>query len=189
MTAAKGGLDDLRQDQAPEGDRVGVEERTGMAERDLVRRAQQSGDSIERAELYRQALTQLAATSVKTDLARTHLLYGEWLRRRRRRQDAREQLRIAHEQFTAMRCRVFAERARVELAATGERVHARSVQMSDVLTPQEAQIARLAGRRVTNGEIAAQLFISESTVAYHLRKVFQKLGITSRRQLRDAGLV
>ncbi len=151
-----------------------------------ARCAAQLADDDAADELYRQALTQLAAPSVTTDLARSHLLYGEWLRRRRRRQDAREQLRIAHEQFTAMRCRVFAERARVELAATGERVHARSVQMSDVLTPQEAQIARLAGRRVTNGEIAAQLFISESTVAYHLRKVFRKLDVSSRRELHAA---
>ncbi len=151
-----------------------------------ARCAAQLADGDAADELYREALKQLAFTSVKTDLARTHLLYGEWLRRRRRRQDAREQLRIADEQFTAMRCRVFAERARVELAATGERVHVRSVETSDVLTPQEAQIARLAGRRVTNGEIAAQLFISESTVAYHLRKVFRKLDVSSRRELHAA---
>jgi DNA-binding CsgD family transcriptional regulator/tetratricopeptide (TPR) repeat protein len=136
--------------------------------------------------LYRQALTHIAATSVKTDRARTHLLYGEWLRRARRRQDARVHLRIAHEQFASMRCRAFAERARVELAATGERVRTRTAETSDLLTPQEAQVARLAGRRVTNGEIAAQMFISESTVAYHLRKVFRKLEVSSRRELHAA---
>jgi DNA-binding CsgD family transcriptional regulator len=118
-------------------------------------------------------------------LARAHLLYGEWLRRERRRLDAREQLRTAHDLLSAMGMEAFAERAARELLATGETVRKRTVDTLDELTAQEAQIARLAGDRHTNPEIGAQLFISPRTVEWHLRNVFTKLGISSRTELRN----
>ena len=117
------------------------------------------------------------------ELARTHLLYGEWLRRERRRLDAREQLRTAFEMFNAMGIEAFAARAERELLATGERVRKRTVETRDELTAQEAQVARLARDGLSNAEIGERLFISQHTVAYHLRKVFSKLGINSRNQL------
>jgi DNA-binding CsgD family transcriptional regulator len=113
-------------------------------------------------------------------LARARLLYGEWLRRQRRRRDARDQLNIAREMFTKLGMAAFAERARVELRAVGEVARGHAVASADGLTPQELQIARLASEGASNTEIAARLFISASTVEYHLRKVFRKLGITTR---------
>ena len=133
--------------------------------------------------LYRQAIDLLEPTAALTDLARTHLLYGEWLRRQRRRRDARLQLGAAYEMFVEMGANGFASRAHTELTATGERARERSVETSQTLTPQEAQVARLVVEGRGNREVAAELFISPATVDYHLRKVYQKLGITSRTQL------
>ena len=125
----------------------------------------------------------MAPTRLRVDLARSHLVFGEWLRRERRNVEAREQLRIAHEFFSDVGMEGFAERARVELRATSEHARTRSVETTNELTPQEAQISQLAAAGATNGEIAAQLFISESTVEYHLHKVFRKLGVKTRTQL------
>jgi DNA-binding CsgD family transcriptional regulator len=141
------------------------------------------GDEAE--EHYEEAIDRLGRTSIRVQLARTHLLYGEWLRRRRRRRDAREQLRTAHELFKDFGMAGFAERARLELEATGESARRRSVDTVDELTPQETQVARLAAEGVTNREIATRLFISTSTVEYHLRKAFRKLDVKSRTQLAD----
>ena len=139
------------------------------------------GDAAD--ELYQHAIRRLGRTRVRVQLARTHLLYGEWLRRQRRRLDAREHLRTAHEFFTESGMDAFAERARLELLATGERARKRTAYTLDQLTPQETQIARLAAQGETNRAIAARLFISVSTVEYHLRKAFRKLDVTSRTQL------
>jgi DNA-binding CsgD family transcriptional regulator len=135
--------------------------------------------------LYGEAIERLERTRVRVELVRAHLVYGEWLRRERRRLDAREQLRYAHKLFTEFGMEAFAERARVELEATGEHARKRTVETRDDLTPQEAQISRLAADGATNQEIAAQLFISPSTVDYHLRKAFRKLGVKSRHQLKQ----
>ncbi len=116
-------------------------------------------------------------------LARAHLVNGEWLRRQLRRRDARGQLRTAHEMFTSMGAEAFAERARAELLATGERARPRTASAAEELTPQEAQIARLVIQGESNRDIAAQLFLSPSTVDDHLRKVYRKTGVTSRTQL------
>ena len=143
------------------------------------------GEQAER--LYREAIERLGRTRMRPALARARLLYGEWLRREKRRADAREQLRAAHEAFTAMGMEAFAERARRELLATGEAVRKRAVSpRPEEFTAQEAQIALLAADGLTNGEIGAQLFLSARTVEWHLRKIFAKLGISSRRQLRKA---
>jgi DNA-binding CsgD family transcriptional regulator len=134
-------------------------------------------------DLYFEAISRLGRTALRIELARAHLLYGEWLRRQRRRRDARDQLRAAYAIFTATGAGAFAERARTELRATGERTPRQTAQTRDALTQREAHIARLAGQGASNPEIAAQLFISPATVAYHLRKVFAKLAISSRSQL------
>jgi DNA-binding CsgD family transcriptional regulator len=140
------------------------------------------GKAAER--LYREAIARLSKTRLRVDLARAHLLYGEWLRRERRRSDAREQLRTAHRMLEAMGMEAFAERARRELQATGAAARKRTVSARhEELTAQEAQIARLARDGLSNPEIGTRLFISSHTVQYHLRKVFTKLGITSRSQL------
>jgi DNA-binding CsgD family transcriptional regulator len=136
--------------------------------------------------LYREAIDRFSRTRLRVDLGRAHLLYGEWLRRQRRRRDARDQLGCAYEIFDSAGAAAFAERARIELRATGGHARPRTVQTPDTLTAQEALIARLAGDGASNPQIAAQLFISPATVAYHLRKVFTKLGISSRSQLAPA---
>ena len=135
--------------------------------------------------LDRQAIEALGRTRVRVELARAHLLYGEWLRRERRGLDAREQLRRAHTLFTDFGMEAFAERARIELQATGEHSRKRTVETRDDLTPREAQVSRLAADGATNREIGGQLFISPSTVDYHLRKAFRKLGVRSRHQLKQ----
>lgn len=133
--------------------------------------------------LYVEAIDRLSRCRISVDLARTHLVYGEWLRRHRRRAEARTQLRTAYEMFSEFGMEAFIERARVELEATGEHARRRSVDSLAQLTPQEAQIGRLAVQGNTNREIAAQLFISPSTVEYHLHKAFRKLDVKSRTQL------
>jgi DNA-binding CsgD family transcriptional regulator len=133
---------------------------------------------------YREAIRRLGRTSVRIDLARAHLLYGEWLRRSNRRLDARQELRTALEILTALGSDAFSERARRELLATGETVRKRTVETRYELTAQEEQIAQLARLGHTNMEIGVELFISPRTVEWHLRKVFSKLDISSRRELR-----
>lgn len=142
------------------------------------------GDDADRA--YREAIERLARTRLRPDLARAHLLYGEWLRREGRRIDAREHLRTAHDVLSTIGMEAFAERARNELLATGEKVRRRSPETVDALTPQEEQIARLARDGMSNGAISAHLFLSPRTVEWHLRKVFAKLGISSRKDLLGA---
>jgi len=135
---------------------------------------------------YLEAIDRLARTQLRPELARAHLLYGEWLRREGRRADARTQLRTAHELLAAMGAEAFAERARRELLATGETVRKRTPETVSELTAQETSIARLARDGRTNPEIGAQLFLSARTVEWHLRKMFSKLGISSRRELHGA---
>ncbi len=140
-----------------------------------------AGDRAER--YFQEAVERFEHTALKTELARSHLLYGEWLRRANRRSDARKQLRSAHEFFTAMGAEAFAARTRRELVATGAKVRKHDAEPSSHLTAQEEHIARLARDGRSNPEIAAALFLSTRTVEWHMRKVFIKLGITSRRGL------
>jgi DNA-binding CsgD family transcriptional regulator len=152
----------------------------------LARSRALMADDADAEQYYLEAIEQFGRSGLGPELGRAHLLYGEWLRRQRRRRDAREHLRTAYEMLDAMGVAAFAQRAKVELMATGERARARVEETRDQLTPQEHQVARLAADGDSNAEIAAQLFISPHTVAYHLRKVFAKLGITSRGQLAGA---
>jgi DNA-binding CsgD family transcriptional regulator len=138
--------------------------------------------------LYTEAIDHLTSCPSAVQLARTQLLYGEWLRRRKRRAEARPHLRAAYTQFEEMGAAGFAERTRLELVATGETARKRSPETRNKLTPQEAQIATLASRGATNPEIASKLFISPNTVDYHLRKIFRKLDVTSRRHLAAVSL-
>jgi DNA-binding CsgD family transcriptional regulator len=140
-------------------------------------------DNAAAERLYREAIDRLEPSEARLELARAHLLYGEWLRREGRRVDARAQLRTAYAQLTSIGMEAFAERARRELLATGEKARKRTVETRDDLTAQERQIAELARDGLSNPEIGAQLFLSPRTVEWHLRKVFTKLGIRSRREL------
>jgi DNA-binding NarL/FixJ family response regulator len=128
----------------------------------------------------------LGHTRLRPELARSRLLFGEWLRRTGRRVDAREQLQAAHDAFVSMGADAFAERARNELLATGAKVRKRTTEARDELTPRELLIARLAGEGRTNPQIGAELFLSPRTVEWHLNKVFAKLGVKSRRELEGA---
>jgi ATP/maltotriose-dependent transcriptional regulator MalT len=160
----------------------GTEWALGMEARS---RALISDDS--RAEgMYRSAIDHLGRTRVQSELARSHLLYAEWLRRANRRVDARSELNAAHEMFASLGMAGFAERARRELVATGAKVRKRTVETGNDLSPQEAQIADLARQGFSNVEIGAQLFLSARTVEWHMSKILSKLGLTSRRQLRQA---
>ena len=143
-------------------------------------------DGEEAERLYCEAIERLARTRARAYLARAHLVYGEWLRRERRRLDARVQLRTALEMLTAMGLEAFAQRAERELLATGERARKRTVETQEDLTAQEARIAGLARDGLSNAEIGERLFISPRTVEYHLGKVFSKLSISSRTQLHVA---
>ncbi|HJX45174.1 MAG TPA: LuxR C-terminal-related transcriptional regulator, partial [Geodermatophilus sp.] len=139
-------------------------------------------------EHYREAIERLGNCRIATHLARTHLVYGEWLRREGRRQDARDQLRTAHETLSGMGAAAFAARAARELRATGEHARSRTPRPTDALTAQELHIARLVATGATSREVGAQLFLSPRTIEAHLRNIFRKLGITSRRQLRELQL-
>ena len=182
--AARGGSPDVAAEALRE-----LELRAGAAGTDwalgiLARSAALLATGADADALYREALERLARTRVVVHLARARLIYGEWLRRESRRRDAREQLRSAYDMFQVMGAGAFAERARRELVATGETARPRTVSASTDLTPQEVQIVRLAVEGQSNPEIGSQLFISPRTVEYHLSKVYTKLGIGSRRELR-----
>ncbi len=155
-----------------------------LASEARVRALMNEGEAADSS--YREAIARLGGTRLRPELGRAHLLYGEWLRREGRRTDAREELRTAHEMLAGMGMEAFAERARRELLATGEKLRKRTVQTRDELTPQERQIAGLARDGFSNPEIGARLFLSPRTVEWHLRKVFTKLGISSRMGLHEA---
>jgi DNA-binding CsgD family transcriptional regulator len=178
LELARNAVDRLAETTQPAGTEyaLGIEARS----RALV------SEGVAAEKLYREAIDRLSRTDVRPELARAHLLYGEWLRREGRRIDSRDQLRTAHDMFLAIGMEAFGERTRRELLATGERVRKRSVETQDELTPQETQIARLASDGHTNPEIGAQLFLSRRTVEWHLRKVFDKLDVRSRRELPEA---
>ena len=184
-------LEAASRSEEPELERIALERllaATAVAESDwaaaIRARSQALLSDPDAAEpLYREAIERLQRTRLRPELARSHLLYGEWLRRQNRRLDARAQLRAAHEQFVVIGMKAFAERARGELQATGEKVRKRTLGTRDELTPQELQIARLARDGLSNPEIGARLFLSPRTVEWHLRKVFAKLEIHSRREL------
>jgi DNA-binding CsgD family transcriptional regulator len=170
---------------------VGLAEAASVGQRDwglglLARSRALLSEGEEAESCYREAIERLSRTQLRPDLARAHLLYGEWLRRENRRLDARTQLRIAHEQFATIGMEAFSERTRAELQATGEHVRARAPEARDDLTAQERQIAELARDGLSNPEIGARLFLSPRTVEWHLRHVFGKLGIQSRRGLASA---
>jgi DNA-binding CsgD family transcriptional regulator len=185
-SAARSGRKDLAADALERLSRTAGASGTawGMGVEARARALLSDGDIAEAR--FREAVEQLSRTRVRAEIARTHLLYGEWLGRANRRTDAREELTVAYEMFTAMDMVGFAQRARGELLATGASVHRLAAEATDDLTGQEAHIARLARDGLSNPEIGAQLFISARTVEWHLRKVFTKLGITSRRQLLPA---
>lgn len=140
-------------------------------------------DAAAANDLYSEAIERLARTRMAVDEARSHLLYGEWLRREQRQRDPREHLRSAHELFSQFGMEAFAQRAETELRATGEKTRARTVETRYDLTPQELRISELVAQGATNKEIAAQMYISSATVEYHLHKVFRKLGVKTRTQL------
>jgi DNA-binding CsgD family transcriptional regulator len=160
--------------------------RTGWALGIEARARALLGEGADAERWFRTAIDHLGRTRVRAELARTHLLYGEQLRRGGRRLDARVQLTVAHDLFTTMGMQAFAERARIELVATGEKARRRSATTRDDLTPHERQIAELARDGLSNADIAARLFLSRRTVEWHLRHVFSKLGVRSRRQLAGA---
>ncbi len=176
--AARAALERLAQTARPAGTDVGL----GIVARS--RALLSDGEEADRS--YQEAVERLGRTHRRSDLARAHLLYGEWLRRESRRADARAQLRTAHDLFATIGMEAFAERARGELLGTGEKVRARTAETRDELTPQERQIANLARSGLSNPEIGAQLFLSPRTVEWHLRKVFAKLDIASRKELANA---
>jgi DNA-binding CsgD family transcriptional regulator len=163
-----------------------AEKRNTPLARSLLARARALvADDASAEDHYREAIDWLGDTRT-VQHARARLVFGEWLRRQRRRTDAREQLRVARDIFSAVGANAFAARAERELAATGERARRRGYDTAGELTPQESQIGHLAASGATNQEIAAKLFLSPSTVDYHLRKVYRKLSVTSRRQLGQA---
>jgi DNA-binding CsgD family transcriptional regulator len=175
---ARDALERLAQTTQPSGTdwALGIEARC----RALVN----DGDAAD--DLYREAIERLGRTRLHPELARAHLLHGEWLRRQQRRVDAREQLRAAYDHFTSIGMEAFAERARGELLATGETVRKRTAATRNQLTAQERQIAQLASTGLSNPEIGTRLFLSPRTVEYHLHKVFPKLGVSSRKELGNA---
>jgi DNA-binding CsgD family transcriptional regulator len=160
--------------------------RTDSAQGILARSRALVSEGSSAEDLYREAIERLGRSLLRPELARAHLLYGEWLGRAGRRADARVQLRTAYEQLSAIGMEAFAERARIELAAIGEKVRKRTLSKLGDLTPQERQIAELARTGLSNPEIGARLFLSPRTVEWHLHHVFEKLGVRSRRNLQQA---